>query len=175
MSAHRLRSAVRYAAEQAQEQYAQPRLGLRTSYDPTAHAVKVMLQPENVETGWLPLKPIWQGNGWGFFAPPPAGSQCIVLFQEGHPDCGFCLGAIPSDADRPLTVPDGECWLVHQSGASVKLTNDGSLTLADGKGATAALANGIATIDATAILLGAGATQPVQLANGQPSLKVKAV
>ncbi len=182
MIAHRMRSAIRYMAEQAAEQWAQPRMGLLTSYDPTSGSVKVQLQPENVETGWLPLMPLWQGNGWGFFAPPPVGSQVVVIFQEGHPDNGVCLGAIPSDDDRPLPVPAGEAWLQHQSGAGLKLTNDGTATymgargqaltlaadgtanLTDSSGGMLTLANGVATITRS------GATpQPVMLADGSPS------
>lgn len=142
MSIHRLRSALRYTAEQAGEQWAQPRLGLMTDYDPTTGSVKVQLQPENVETGWIPLKPLWQGNGWGFFAPPPQGSQVVVIFQEAHPDNGICLGAIPSDEDRPLPVPAGEAWFQHESGAFVRLTNDGAATISDGAGASVKLAGG---------------------------------
>ena len=136
---HRFMSAMRHAAEQAASRYTHTRIGLRTSYDPVSHAIKAELMPQGVETGWMPINPLWQGNGWGFFAPPPAGAQCVIAFQEGHIDCPIYMGALPSDQDRPLPVPDGEAWWQHQSGAFVKMTNAGALMLGDGKGATITL------------------------------------
>ena len=50
--------------------------------------------------------------------------------------------------DRPLPAPDREFWLTHQSGASIKLTNDGKLSLNDGHGAVVSL-NGDGTISST--------------------------
>ncbi len=172
---HRFMSAMRHAAEQAGSRTTHMRLGLRTSYDPAFYAVKVLIQPDNVETGFIPLVPQWCGNGWGFFAPPPAGAQVAVHFEMGGRDHGVCFGAIASNVDRPLPVPDGEAWWQHESGAFVKMTNDGSLTLGDGKGAMLKMADGVVTVLATSILLGEGATEPVQLASGQPSTIVKAL
>ena len=136
---HRFMSAMRHAAEQAASRTTHMRLGTRTSYDPTSYAVKVLIQPDNVETGFIPLVPQWCGNGWGFFAPPPQGAQVAVQFEMGYRDNGVCLGAIASDVDRPLPVPEGEAWWQHQSGAFVKMTNAGALMLGDGKGATITL------------------------------------
>ncbi len=195
MSLNALRSAHQYIAEQAGARWSQPRLGLRTSYDPNTGAVKVMLQPENIETGFIPLMPLWQGDGWGMFAPPPSGAQVLVVFQEGSLDHGMCLGALPSLVDRPLAVPDGELWLQHISGAGFKLTNDGAATylgsagqsltlgsdgsavLDNGAGATLTLAGGVATLlGADQVNLGSDSpTQPVMLANGMPATKVFAV
>ena len=169
---HRLRSAARYLAEQAGDKYSHPRLAFVTSYDPTSYTLKVSIQPEGTETGWLPLAPQWCGDGWGMFAPPPPGAMVVVIFQEGSPDAGIVLCALASDVDRPLPVPAGEAWLKHQSGASVKLTNDGALTLSDGVGASIALANGIATVLALAVQLGGADGVPVQLSTGQPATKV---
>jgi phage baseplate assembly protein V len=101
--------------------------------------VKVQLQPEGNETGWLPLGSLWAGNGWGMFAAPPIGSQVEVQFIEGHPEAGVVGLHFFSDVDQALSVPSGEFWLVHANGASIKLTNDGKLTVSDGQGATVTL------------------------------------
>jgi phage baseplate assembly protein gpV len=116
-------------ANAAQLSTAQPRYGLVTSYDPNTYAVKVLLQPEGIETGWLPIKAIWFGNGWGMFCPPSQGDQVTIDWQEGSVEAGFMTGGVFSDEDRPLPCPSGEFWLVHQSGASLKFTNSGQVTM----------------------------------------------
>ncbi len=56
-------------------------LGIVQSFDPNKYAVKVMLQPDGIETGWLPLTSIWVGNNWGLFAPPNPGDMVDVHFS----------------------------------------------------------------------------------------------
>lgn len=125
---------------------ADPRMGRITSYDPAAHAVKVAILPEADfplnsgevdETGWIPLAPLCAGNGWGIYAPPAIGTQVMVNHSESHAGAGVTISSI-NDATNPApNVPAGEFWLVHQSGTSLKLTNDtnasvdvqGSLTI----------------------------------------------
>ena len=128
---------------------AQSKIGTISGYDPARPAVKVQLQPEGNETGWIPLGSLWAGNGWGMFAAPPIGGQVEVTFIEGHPEAGVVGLRFFSDVDQALSVPSGEFWLVHANGAFVKLTNDGKLTLADGQGATVSL-NGDGTITSAA-------------------------
>ena len=187
--AHELTSAIRHAAEQAVSRHTHTRIGLRTSYDPVNHAIKAELQPEGTETGWMPINPLWQGNGWGFFAPPPAGAQCVIAFQEGHVDCPIYMGALPSDQDRPLPVPDGEIWLQHASGAGFRLTNeggasylgsqgqtltlaaDGSVTMANGQGAVVRLVGSQAYLGGDPAA--GGTFAPVQTTEG-PSSRVLA-
>lgn len=116
-------------AEDAAGRLATSRYGVVTSYDPDTHAAKVILQPSGIETGFLPIKSAWVGNGWGLFSPPSIGDQVGVSFQEGSLEAGFITGGFYSDVDRPLPAPSGEFWLVHQGGASLKFTNDGKVTL----------------------------------------------
>ncbi len=117
------------------------RIGIVSAYDPTQYAAKVRLQPEPTdqpegatETGWLPVLSLWGGDGWGDFAPPTPGDVVMVLFQEGGREAGVVLGRFFSLLTRPLPAPSGERWIVHQSGAFVKLTNDGKITLTDKAG-----------------------------------------
>jgi uncharacterized protein involved in type VI secretion and phage assembly len=107
--------------------------------------VKVEIQPDGVLTGWLPLKSAWVGNGWGIFFAPSIGDAVEVDFQEADGGVGTVGWRFFNDAERPLSVPSGEMWMVHASGASVKLTADGALTLDDGAGAEIRLAGGAIT------------------------------
>ncbi len=106
-----------------------PHAGIISSYDPVNFAVKVRLQPHDVETGWLPLMSPWVGNGWGMFCAPSLGDLIDVQFLEGSAEVGFACLRWFTDSARPLNVPSGEFWLVHSSGAYLKLTNDGKVAI----------------------------------------------
>jgi phage baseplate assembly protein gpV len=107
----------------------QPRFGLVTSVDPNRYAARVTLQPEGVLTGWLPILSPWIGAGWGLSCLPAPGDQVFVLAQEGEAEHGVVIGASWSDSARPPGAPVGEFWLVHQSGTSLKLANDGTVQI----------------------------------------------
>lgn len=124
-----LLNAQKAAAQQATEGRASTRQGVVSSYDPNAYAVKIMLQPDNVPTGWIPLKSAWIGNGWGLFCPPSIGDAVEVDFQEDDGGVGSVGLRFFNDADRPLPCPSGEFWLVHKSGSLLKFHNDGSVEL----------------------------------------------
>ena len=133
---------MRRAAQEAAQSQAVTRHGTISSYDPDNHAVKVELQPDGTLTGWIPLKTIWAGNGWGMFFAPAIGTAVEVDFQEADGGVGSAGLSFFNDVERPLSVPSGEAWLVHKSGASVKLTNDGAIALDDGQGASLELLGG---------------------------------
>lgn len=105
------------------------RFGLVSNFDPQAYAARVLLQPENVLTGWLPVLSLWVGAGWGLAAPLVAGAQVLVVAQEGDAEQGVVMGAIWSAVDNPMPAPAGELWMCHQSGSYVKLLNDGTIAL----------------------------------------------
>lgn len=106
---------------------AQPRFGLVTSVDPNTATARVSLQPEGVLTGWLPVLSAWTGAGWGMSCPPSPGDQVLVLAQEGDAEHGIVVGRAFSDSQQPPQAPAGEWWVVHSSGSSVKLLNDGTV------------------------------------------------
>lgn len=112
------------ALDQAQ---GQPRFGTVSSVDPSAATARVLLQPEGVLTGWLPVLSPWIGAGWGLACPPLPGDQVFVLPQEGDAEHGVIVGRAYSDAQRAPVAPAGELWLVHRSGSFVKLQNDGTV------------------------------------------------
>ena len=105
----------------------QPRFGTVASVDPTAGTARVLLQPEGVLSGWLPVLSPWIGAGWGLACPPVPGDQVLVLPQEGDAEHGVIVGRAFSDTQRPPAAPAGELWLVHQSGSFLKLQNDGTV------------------------------------------------
>ena len=118
---------LKSTAQQATQGRANTRHGTISSYDAGAYAVKVMLQPDNVETGWLPLKSIFIGNGWGIFCPPSIGDAVEIDYQEGDNEVGSIGMRFFNDQDRPLPCPSGEFWLVHKSKSLFKFHNDGSV------------------------------------------------
>lgn len=136
---------MRRAAQEASSSRAATRHGIVDGYDPANHAVRVRLQPDDTLTDWMPLKSAWIGNGWGMILAPSVGDAVEIDFQEADGGVGSVGWRFYNDSDRPLTVPAGEAWLVHKTGQSIKLTTDGKLTLADGKGAIITL-NGDGTI-----------------------------
>ena len=105
------------------------RFGLVSSYDPANYAARVMLQPENILSGWLPILSSWVGAGWGLAAPLTPGDQVLVLMQEADSEHGVIAGCVWSAVDKPLLAPSGELWVQHQSGSFLKLHNDGTISM----------------------------------------------
>ncbi|HDR9003060.1 TPA: hypothetical protein QDA99_006577 [Burkholderia vietnamiensis] len=119
---------------------AQPRTGIVSSYDPDRHAVKVMMQPENVElVGWIPLSALGVGNGFGVLVGPNIGDMVQITFNEGNERAPRVTARFFSNANPPVAVQSGETWVVHKSGSTVKLTNDGKVTLIDKAGSVAVM------------------------------------
>ncbi len=105
------------------------RFGIVSSVNPDTATARVMLQPEGVLTGWLPLLTPWVGNGWGLVCPPSPGDQVLVIPQEGDAEQGLILGTTWSQQTVPPAAPAGEFWLVHKSGSFLKLQNDGTVQI----------------------------------------------
>lgn len=132
-----LLNVVRREAYRAVARVAQPRIGLVSGYNPDTHAVKVRFQPEDAESGWIPLQSQATGNGWGMVSGPKIGDQVKVSFQEGDGEAGMVIGRVFSDKDRPPRVEAGETILRHEQGATIKLDKDGHITIAQDSGASA--------------------------------------
>jgi len=132
-----LRNTIRLEAVRAVGRLAMPRVGLISSYNETEgpHTVKVTFPEDTdangvpLETGWIPNAPLWSGQGWGLFAAPVVGSQVVVNYIGGNPDCGYVACHLASRVSATPSVPSGELWLVHQSGSFIKLTNDGAVNV----------------------------------------------
>lgn len=146
---------VRREAQKAMDQRAMVRMGILSAYDPNNYAAKVRLQPEDVETGWLPIHSPAAGNGYGFFFGPTPGDVVEVHFQEGGKGAGFVGLRQFGDVNRPVPVQSGEFMVIHPSGSTFRLTNDGKSTVADSSGASFTLnADGSATLDADLLVNG---------------------
>ena len=141
---------MRRQAQNVLADVALPQSGVVRNYDPAKYQVRVELQPEGNLTGWIPILSPWVGNGWGLTAPPSIGDLVEVKFINGDIDAGIACLRFYNDADVPLSTPSGEFWLVHKSGAFLKLLNNGSATITDGKGATMTM-NGDGTITSSAL------------------------
>ena len=124
-----LLNVVRREAERVVARLAHPKTGIVSGYDPANYAAKVRLQPQDVETGWLPIRTPWSGNNWGMFCPPDIGDEVEVQFQEGGKQAPYVALRAFGDRSRPLSVPAGEFWLVHKTGSFLKFRNDGSVEL----------------------------------------------
>ena len=127
---------MRREAERVAGQKATVRMATVTSYTP--YMAKVLIQPEGIETGFLPIATAWVGNGWGMFCPPSPGDVVDVHFQEGSKGAPYISLRFFGDIARPLAVPSGEFWLVDKLGNSFKFSG--------GK----VLVNGHTEIDVTA-------------------------
>ena len=135
------------------------RHGLVTSYDPDKHLAKVMFQPEQQESGWLPIETGHIGNGYGIAVGlqpgdgKTTGDQVIARYQEGDFDSGKIVQRVHSDDQKAPKVQSGELviWTRFQksnggsesasgaqggTGQQIYLKNDGSATVTDGNGAT---------------------------------------
>ena len=156
MSAARLANHMRLQAAMNAGTLGRPKHGLVTSYDLNNYLVKVQIQPENFETGWIPICTLMAGNGFGIYFGPSQNDQAVVLFQDGDWDSGFCIGFLPSDVDQPPSVPSGEIHVVHKAGSSLIFTNDGKVALSTASdlnvtvaGALNATVTGKATLSAS--------------------------
>ena len=124
-------------------QIAQPRIGLVSAVDPARHMVKVVLQPEGVQTGWVPVT-----AGWSMLELPATGQQVLTVPQEGDADSLHVIGRVfaagggdapykaPSAFSAPGAfagnaatniVPGQEVLLRNVGGAVIRLLPDGSI------------------------------------------------
>jgi len=123
----RLLNIIKQRAGALDQGSGQPRFGTVMSVNPTTATARVTLQPENVLSGWLPVLSPWVGSGWGMHCPPSPGDQVLVLAQEGEAEHGIIVGRAYSTTHMPPNTPVGELWIVHSSGSSIKLLNDGTI------------------------------------------------
>jgi hypothetical protein len=113
---------------------------IATSYDPNNHAVKGILQPHGVETGWVRLAAIHIGNGYGILVGPNVGNggptsqgsgssssgsgsgsgqqitgdQFDIHFEFGDPNRPMAVHRRFSTVDQPPVVQSGEMLLMKQ-------------------------------------------------------------
>lgn len=127
MNSHALANAMRGMAQLNADTRSKSRDGTISSYDPNAHAVKVLLQPEGTETGWIQLAAAAVGAGWGVVFAPSIGDAVQVDFIQGNAETPKLVARFFNDVDQPMPVPSGEYWIVHRTGSFVKLVSNGDI------------------------------------------------
>jgi hypothetical protein len=120
---------VRQEAQMATVHQSLKRDGVIQNYDPVRGAVRVLIQPEGILTGYIPLTSPWVGNGWGMVCGPSIGDVVEIDFLQGSKDSGVAGNRYFNAQCKPPPAPSGEFWLVHKSGSFIKLTNDGDIIL----------------------------------------------
>jgi uncharacterized protein involved in type VI secretion and phage assembly len=151
----KIRNAMRSEAKRESSTRAKPRRGTITAYDPSKYAAKVRIEPEGYETGFLQIGSEFVGNGWGLILGPSIGDEVEVNFQEDGKNAAYIGSRFFGDETPPFPVPSGEAWLVHKSGAFIKLTNDGKMSLRDAAGSTLVMNNdGTTTLTSNLIVNG---------------------
>jgi phage baseplate assembly protein gpV len=122
-----LSNAIRAQASLGQSNTSSPRYGEISSYDSRNHTVKVTIQPEGQESGWMPLGAIGVGNGYGMAIGPNIGDLVLVVFAEGDFNSGLIVGRFFSTANQAIPVPSGEIWMMHKSGSFVQMVTSGDV------------------------------------------------
>jgi len=125
----RLSNAIKSHAASLDQTTGQTKFGTVTSVNFAKGTARVLIQPDGVLSGWLPVLSQWVGNGWGMVCPLNPGDQVLLVPQEGDIEQGIIIGRSFSDKQTPPVVPGGEFWLVHQTGSSLKLCNDGTIQI----------------------------------------------
>lgn len=120
-------NALKAHAASLDQSTGQVKFGIVSSVNTQNGTARVLIQPEGVLSGWLPVLTQWLGNGWGMACPPTPGDQVLIVPQEGDIEQGVIAGCVFSKKQMPPPVPVGEFWLVHQTGSALKLCNDGTI------------------------------------------------
>ena len=100
-----------------------------TAYDPKRHAIKAMLHPEKIETGWMPMGTSHVGGGHGVVIGPTVGDQILIGFLGSNINNPVHLGRLHSDKQQPPVAQSGEIVMKHKTGALIKIDKDGNMTL----------------------------------------------
>ena len=150
----RLIEAMKRQAAEVANTRGVPRWGFVESVDPTRPAVRVLLQPENALTGWLPIAQQGAGGNATSVTIPVPGWQALVVSDTGDIEHGTVVGFAHSDAQQIPATPNaagtggtpngsttpytaGETVLASPGGSVVRLGAGGSLYLKPGGGTVA--------------------------------------
>lgn len=108
----------------------QPRHALVTSVDAVSHAVKVSIQPDGIESGWIPDGALATA-GLRIACPAEIGTQVLVVPVEGDPEHPVVVARLfdvsitaPTSPATGQPVQPGEIGLFLRGGAYLHLTKD---------------------------------------------------
>lgn len=125
----RLTNAIKAHASGLDQSTGQIKFGTVTSVNSQNATARALIQPNNVLSGWLPVLSQWVGNGWGMTCLPNPGDQVLIVPQEGDIEQGVIIGRSFSNQQLPPVSPADEFWLVHKTGSSFKICNDGTIRI----------------------------------------------
>ena len=130
---------------------AQPRWGFVTSVDPAGPHVRLSLQPEGTDTGWLPVCIQNAGAGTTFAVIPDLGWMAFVVPDMGYQDSlvvvGFApnaitpmplvqnvigTGGMPASSTAPAVA--GEVIVRTKAGTTLRLCANGDVVIRPGSG-----------------------------------------
>ncbi len=138
MSSDHLHNQMQQVAQRVVNTIAHPRFATVTSVNPNDHSVKVTIEPEGIQTGWIPAMSSAIGNGWGVSHLHAVGDQVVFVPMENSPDHGVVLGGLYSNSQQPpkspatpnadpTVAPSGELLMRHSSGTFLRFCSDGSI------------------------------------------------
>ena len=109
----------------------QPRHGIVTSVDPVNHAVKVRIEPEGVESGWIP-DGVLAAYGLKIACPSEVGTQVLLVAVEGDAEHPVVVARLfdttvtaPTSPATSAPVQPGEIGVFLASGVYLHLTQSG--------------------------------------------------
>ena len=107
------------------------RHGIVISVDPVNHAIKVRVEPDGVESGWIPDAAIAAG-GLKIACPSEVGTQVLLLPVEGDAEHPVVIGrlfdtvaTVPVSPATSQPVQPGEIGVFLSSGPFLHLTSSG--------------------------------------------------
>jgi phage baseplate assembly protein gpV len=116
------------------------RYAMATSWDPKTHMVKVMLQPEGVESGWLPVHTMSAGDGYGHMTGivtgdgTKTGEQLEITHQEGEFEAGAVTARVHSKQQPPPSLESGEQLFLAYFKQFIKFDKNGQVIIQDASG-----------------------------------------
>lgn len=129
MTAEWLETVKLHAAKQVNA-LGQPRHAIVTSVDAVSHAVKVAIQPEGIESGWIPDTAI-ATSGLQISCPTEIGSQVLVVPVEGDAEHPVVVARLFDVVSKPpispatgTVVQPGEIGIFLKDGCYLHLTKD---------------------------------------------------
>lgn len=161
--------AVGLKAAEKVAQVGKGRVAEVTAIDPVTHSVRVTIQPEGVESGWIPDPGLAVGD-LKIASPSQIGSQVLIDSIEGDPEHPVITSRLYDAANLPPVSPvtgkpaqPGELLVQHVSGTYCHLTaggffaGAGNATLAVQNGSIVAKVGGVTmTLSAAGLVVTGG-------------------
>jgi phage baseplate assembly protein gpV len=138
---HELWNSMKAAASSVDMTFGQNRWGTVTSVRASdqGYDIRVMLQPDNIPSAWIPVTTAYGGGGWGLVARPTIGMQVFLAPDLGDGQHYVALGmAYSTHAPPPkptngfnqsqgTAIADGEFAVVSKKGAVLRFCDDGTV------------------------------------------------